>query len=128
VIVSWCYSKTQIWHQHAPLPFSLPSVRRKKLTIDFAGGNQSSNGGLLVLREASASIAGGSPKQCRIAAIRTTSGMFEMVMSRVLAIACGHGAARRGSAPLIAGTSDPGQHALAEPPPPLALTSRSGSA
>jgi hypothetical protein len=52
VIVSWCYSKTQIWHQHAPLPFSLPSVRRKKLTIDFAGGNQSSNGGLLLLREA----------------------------------------------------------------------------
>jgi hypothetical protein len=68
-------AKTQIWHQHAPLPFSLPSVRRKKLTIDFAGGNQSSNGGLLVLREASASIAGGSPKQCRIAAIRTASGM-----------------------------------------------------
>jgi hypothetical protein len=29
------------------LPFDLPSVRRKKLTIDFAGGNQSSDGGLL---------------------------------------------------------------------------------
>jgi hypothetical protein len=28
-----------------PLPFDLPSVRRKKLTVDFAGGNQSSNGG-----------------------------------------------------------------------------------
>ena len=35
-----------------PLPFDLPSVRRKKLTVDFAGGNQSSNGGLLLLREA----------------------------------------------------------------------------
>ena len=34
-----------------PLPFDLPSVRRKKLTVDFAGGNQSSNGGLLLLRE-----------------------------------------------------------------------------
>jgi Acetokinase family/Transposase DDE domain group 1 len=34
------------------LPFDLPSVRRKKLTIDFAGGNQSSDGGLLLLREA----------------------------------------------------------------------------
>jgi hypothetical protein len=34
------------------LPFELPSVRRKKLTIDFAGGNQSSAGGLLLLREA----------------------------------------------------------------------------
>jgi hypothetical protein len=53
------------------LPFDLPSVRRKKLTVDFAGGNQSSNGGLLLLREAE-------------------HAMFEMVMSRVLAIACGH--------------------------------------
>jgi hypothetical protein len=35
-----------------PLPFELPSVRRKKLTIDFDGGNQSSDGGLLLLREA----------------------------------------------------------------------------
>ena len=34
------------------LPFDLPSVRRKKLTVDFAGGHQSSNGGLLLLREA----------------------------------------------------------------------------
>ena len=34
------------------LPFELPSVRRKKLTVDFAGGNQSSDGGLLLLREA----------------------------------------------------------------------------
>ena len=35
-----------------PLPFDLPSVRRKKLTVDFEGGNQSSNGGALLLREA----------------------------------------------------------------------------
>jgi Transposase DDE domain group 1 len=35
-----------------PLPFDLPSVRRKKLTIDFEGGNQSSDGGLLLLRQA----------------------------------------------------------------------------
>jgi hypothetical protein len=35
-----------------PLPFDLPSVRRKKLTVDFAGGNQSSNVGLLLLRRA----------------------------------------------------------------------------
>jgi hypothetical protein len=34
------------------LPFELPSVRRKKLTVDFAGGNTSSDGGLLLLREA----------------------------------------------------------------------------
>jgi hypothetical protein len=27
------------------LPFDLPAVRREKLTVDFEGGNQSSNGG-----------------------------------------------------------------------------------
>jgi hypothetical protein len=30
-----------------PLPFDLPSVRRKKRTVDFAGANQSSNAGVL---------------------------------------------------------------------------------
>jgi hypothetical protein len=35
-----------------PLPFSLPAVCRKKLTVDFDGGNQSSDAGLLLLREA----------------------------------------------------------------------------
>jgi hypothetical protein len=34
------------------LPFDLPAVRRKKLTVDFEGGNQSANGGALLLREA----------------------------------------------------------------------------
>ena len=34
------------------LPFDLPSVHRKKLTVDFAGGNQSSDAGLLLLRQA----------------------------------------------------------------------------
>jgi hypothetical protein len=33
------------------LPFDLPAVRRKKLTVDFDGGNQSSDAGLLLLRE-----------------------------------------------------------------------------
>ena len=33
------------------LPFELPAVHRKKLTVDFDGGNQSSDGGLLLLRE-----------------------------------------------------------------------------
>ena len=38
--------------EDTPLPFDLPAVARKKLTVDFDGGNQSSNGGLLLLREA----------------------------------------------------------------------------
>jgi hypothetical protein len=35
-----------------PLPFDLPAVHRKKLTVDFDGGTQSSDAGLLLLREA----------------------------------------------------------------------------
>jgi hypothetical protein len=34
------------------LPFDLPAVCRKKVTVDFSGGNQSSNGGLPLVREA----------------------------------------------------------------------------
>ena len=77
-----------------PLPFDLPSVRRKKLTVDFAGGNQSSNGGVLLLREAERKhgvcrrLAEAMPD--RRDPDRICHAMFEMVMSRVLAIACGH--------------------------------------
>ena len=35
-----------------PLAFDLPAVRAKKLTVDFHGGNQSSDAGLLLLRQA----------------------------------------------------------------------------
>jgi hypothetical protein len=35
-----------------PLPFDLPAVRTKKLTVDFDGGNQSSDAGMLLLRAA----------------------------------------------------------------------------
>src|SRR4030088_1565893 len=76
------------------LPFDLPSVHRKKLTVDFEGGNQSSNGGLLLLRQAERKLG-----VCRRLAdampdrrdpSRICHGMFEMVMARVSAIACGH--------------------------------------
>jgi hypothetical protein len=53
-------AKTQIRHQHAPLPFDLPSVRRKKLTVDFADGNQSSNGGSCCCGSPLAIASGGS--------------------------------------------------------------------
>ena len=76
------------------LPFDLPSVRRKKLTVDFDGGNQSSNAGLLLLRAAERRLgvcrrlADAMPD--RRDADRVRHAMFEMVMARVSAIACGH--------------------------------------
>ena len=39
-----------------PLPFDLPAVSRKKLTVDFDGGNQSSDVGMLLLRAAEQKI------------------------------------------------------------------------
>src|SRR5246127_2574454 len=76
------------------LSFDLPSVGRKKLTIDFAGGNQSSDGGLLLLRAAERKLG-----VCRRLAEampdrrdpeRIRHAMFEMVMARASAIACGY--------------------------------------
>src|SRR5206468_12903607 len=72
---------------NTPLPFDLPSVRRKKLTVDFDGGNQSSDGGLLLLRQAERKLG-----VCRRLADampdrrdpdRIRHAMFEMVMARV---------------------------------------------
>ena len=77
-----------------PLPFDLPAVRRKKLTVDFAGGNQSSDAGLLLLREAERRLgvcwrlAGAMPD--RRDPDRILHEMFEMVAARAMAIACGY--------------------------------------
>src|SRR5437660_12854826 len=77
-----------------PLPYDLPAVHRKKLTVDFEGGNQSSDAGLLLLRQAERKLG-----VCRRLAAampdrrdgnRIRHAMFEMVMARVSAIACGH--------------------------------------
>src|ERR1700674_1198697 len=76
------------------LPFDLPSVCRKKLTVDFNGGNQSSNGGLLLLREAERTLgvcwrlADAMPDRRDQNRIR--HAMFEMSRARVSAIACGY--------------------------------------
>jgi Transposase DDE domain group 1 len=77
-----------------PLPFDLPSVERKKLTVDFDGGTQSSNSGLLLRRQAQRKLG-----VCRrlVEAMpdrrhpdRIPHAMFEMVTALVAAIACGH--------------------------------------
>src|SRR6201998_1488117 len=76
------------------LPFDLPAVCRKKLTVDFDGGNQSSDGGLLLLRQAERKIGVcarlGGARPDRRDASRVEHEMFEMVTARVSAIACGH--------------------------------------
>jgi hypothetical protein len=77
-----------------PLPFDLPAVRRKKLTIDFEGGNQSSDAGLLLLRQAERELgvcrrlAEAMPDRRDQSRIRHE--MVELVTSRALAIACGY--------------------------------------
>jgi len=76
------------------LPFDLPCVRRKKLTVDFNGGNQSSDAGLLLLQQAERKLgicrrlADAMPDRREGSRIRHE--MFEMVMARTSAIACGH--------------------------------------
>ena len=80
--------------EDTPLPFDLPAICRKKLTVDFNGGTQSSDAGLLLLREAERKLG-----VClRLAAVmpdrrdpdRIRHEMFEMLMERVSAIACGY--------------------------------------
>ena len=77
-----------------PLPFDLPAVQRKKLTVDFEGGNQSSDAGLLLLREAERKLgvcrrlADAMPDRRDQSRIRHE--MFELVMARSSAMACGH--------------------------------------
>ena len=76
------------------LPFDLPAVARKKLTVDFAGGNQSSDGGLLLLREAERGLGicarlAGSIRDLRDAS-RIQHSLVELIKTRVLAICCGY--------------------------------------
>ena len=80
--------------EDTPLPFDLPAVHRKKITVDFTGGNQSSNAGLLLLREAERKrgvcqrLAAAIPDHRDPDRILHT--MHEMLMARASAIACGY--------------------------------------
>jgi len=77
-----------------PLPFDLPAISRKKLTVDFDGGNQSSDAGVLLLRAAEQKI--GIVK--RIAAAlpdrrdqtRIRHRLAEIIGARVFGICCGY--------------------------------------
>ena len=76
------------------LPFDLPAVQRKKVTADFDGGLISSDGGLVLLREAErrlglAGLLAGCLRDRRDPAL-VTHGLAEMLRFRMLAIACGY--------------------------------------
>jgi hypothetical protein len=67
------------------LPFDLPAVGHNKITVDFAGGNQSSNGGVLLVVCQRLSDAMPDRRTERI-----EHRMSEIVKARVAAIACGY--------------------------------------
>jgi Transposase DDE domain group 1 len=77
-----------------PLPFDLPAVCRKKLTVDFNGGNQSSDAGLLLLREAERKLGVcrrlSEAMRDRRDPCRVLHEMFDMVAARAMAISCGY--------------------------------------
>lgn len=76
------------------IPFDLPAVCRKKVTAAFDGGKVTSNGGLLLLREAERRLGLAD----RLAAClpghrdpaRISHTISEMLRFRILAIACGY--------------------------------------
>jgi Transposase DDE domain group 1 len=76
------------------LPFDVSSVQRKKLTIDFDGGNQSSDAGLILLRQAEKKLgvcqrlADAMPDRRDPSRVRHE--MVELVMARAAAISCGY--------------------------------------
>lgn len=76
------------------LPFDLPAVCRKKVSASFDGGAISSDGGLLLLREADRRLGLtrmlASCVQDRRDPSRISHGIEEMLLFRILAIACGH--------------------------------------
>ena len=76
------------------LSFDLPAVRRKKLTVSFDGGQLSSDGGLLLLREAERrlGIAGrlAGAFRDRRDPTRIDHALPELLKTRIFAIACGY--------------------------------------
>jgi hypothetical protein len=81
-------------HDDTLLPFDLPAVCRKKVTAAFDGGSISSDGGLVLLREAerrlglSALLA--KCMQDRRDPARIAHELTEMLRFRMFAIACGN--------------------------------------
>jgi hypothetical protein len=76
------------------LPFSLPSVQRKKVTAAFDGGRITSDGGVMLLAAIDTSM-GIAAKLAPLIADRrnpllVTHGVADILRARMLAIACGY--------------------------------------
>ena len=81
-------------HDDSFLPFDLPAVSLKKVSASFDGGAISSDGGLLLLREADRRLGLtrmlASCVQDRRDPSRISHAVEEMLLFRMMAIACGH--------------------------------------
>src|SRR5258708_8834313 len=94
--MAWCIqpSATAAMTDDTLLPLDLPAVSRRKLTVDFNGGNQSSDAGLLLLREAGRRLCVGrrlaDAMPDRRDPDRLNHEMFEIGIARTPAIPCGH--------------------------------------
>jgi hypothetical protein len=76
-----------------PLPFDLPAIARKKLTVDFDGGNQSSDAGVLLLRAAEKKVGVISALAAALPDRRDPARIHhrfaEIIGARVFGICCG---------------------------------------
>src|SRR5689334_23374675 len=76
------------------LPFSLPSVHRKKITAAFDGGRISSDGGLMLLALAERRIGVADRLAAEITdrrdPTRVVHALSDILRARILAIACGY--------------------------------------
>ena len=76
------------------LPFSFPSVARKKVTADFDGGRLTSDGGVMLLSMAEHRL-GVAERSARCFPdhrdpARITHTLADMIRARILAISCGY--------------------------------------
>ncbi len=79
---------------NTPLPFSLPSVQRKKVTAAFDGGRMTSDGGVMLFAAIETRL-GIAAKLARLIADRrnpafVTHSVADILRARILVIACGY--------------------------------------
>jgi hypothetical protein len=93
------------------LPFSLPSVQRKKVTAAFDGGRMTSDGGVMLLASIETSLGIAARLAPLISDSRNpafvTHSVADILRARMLAIACGGACPRAGEAGPVGGWRRP---------------------